>query len=133
MAVLNDRRRATRGQSRRRTPRWCVDRTIQIHINEPPGRVEPLMLIGRTYDMSATGLSIQLPALDCDIQDLFDGPGPLEVVISTTPTLIRVKATPVHCETIVHGLPDKSASIGMRIEQEDSGYSKYLEYLSEFQ
>jgi hypothetical protein len=133
MATLNDRRRSARGQSRRETPRWWINRNIQIYINQPPEGITPLVLMGRTYDMSATGLSVHFPALDCDIQDLFDGAGQLEVVISTTPTLVRFKATPVHCETIVPGLPDKSACIGMRVDQEDSGYQKYLEYLREFQ
>jgi hypothetical protein len=58
---------------------------------------------------------------------------PLEVVIATTPQVIRVKARPVHCETTSALLPVESACLGMLIDEQDNGYPKYLEYLSEFQ
>jgi hypothetical protein len=136
MAALNDRRQITRDPSRRQTPRWWVNRNAQIHISqlEPSAdRKQPLILMGYTYDMSATGLSVHLPALDCGIQELLGTGGPLEVVLSITPKQVKVKATPVHCETIKPGMLHTSACIGMRIDQEDESYSNYLEYLREFQ
>lgn len=134
MAVLNDRRRTTRPQNRRGAPRWWVNRNVQLHLSRPVAESnQPLILMGYTYDMSATGLSVHLPALDCNIQNLFDEAGKLEVVLSTTPRLVRVKARPVHCETIVPGLPDKNACIGMLVDEQDSNYSTYIEYLREFQ
>jgi hypothetical protein len=135
IATLNDRRQTTRGQSRRRTPRWRVNRNVQIHVSQPnqsADRKQPLILMGYTQDLSATGLSIYLPALDCNIHDLLEGAGSLEVVLSTTPRQVRVKATPVHCETIAPGLIDKSATIGMLIDEQDSNYPNYIEYLREF-
>ena len=105
---------------------------MQLHVGQPAGGNKgPLILIGRTYDLSASGLSVYLPAVDCNIQELFDEK--LDVVFSITPMRVKVKATPVRCETIVPGLPDKSACIGMKIDQQDGGYPKYLEYLREFQ
>lgn len=134
MAILNDRRRTTRGQSRRRAPRWRVNRNVQIHLKQAAAKSkQPLILMGYTYDLSETGLSIHLPALDCNIQDLFVEAGNLEVVLSITPRLVRVKARPVHCETIIPDLPDRSASIGMVIDEDDRNYLTYIEYLREFQ
>lgn len=134
MAVLNDRRQTRRGQSRRQSPRWWVNRNVQIHVSPSTAeRKKPLILMGYTYDMSATGLSVHLPALDCNIQDLFEESNNLEVVLSTTPTMVRVRAKPVHCETIVPGLPDKSASIGMVVDEQDTNYPTYIDYLRELQ
>jgi hypothetical protein len=137
MALLNDRRQTMRGQSRRRAPRWWINRNAQIYLGQSltpaDSSKQPLILMGYTYDLSATGLSVYLPALDCDIQDLLNENGQVEVVLSTTPRQVKVKATPVRCETIVPALQDKSACIGMRIDQHDNNYQKYIEYLREFQ
>jgi hypothetical protein len=137
MTLLNDRRQTMRGQSRRQAPRWWVNRNAQIHLRqtEAPtdGRKQPLILMGYTYDMSATGLSVYLPSLDCNIQDLLNESGQLDVVLSITPRQVKVKVISVRCETIVPALPDKSACIGMCIDQQDSGYPTYIEYLREFQ
>jgi hypothetical protein len=89
--------------------------------------------MGHTYDLSATGLSVNLPAVDCDIQGMFDDGGLIEIVLSITPRLVRVKVKPVHCETIVPGIPHKSACIGMKIDREDKDYPNYIEYLRELQ
>lgn len=136
MAVINDRRGSARGRSRRQTPRLWLTRNVQIHISQlhPASHAaQPLILMGYTYDLSATGLSVFLPALDCNIQELFDDGDSLDIVLSTTPRQVKVKATPIHCEAEVPGLMDKSACIGMRIDQQDSGYPNYVEYLHEFQ
>ncbi|HEX8748203.1 MAG TPA: hypothetical protein VF717_13600 [Pyrinomonadaceae bacterium] len=58
---------------------------------------------------------------------------PLDVIIGTTPELIRVKASPVHCETTSTLLPVESACIGLLIDEQDDGYQMYLKYLREFQ
>lgn len=133
MVVLNDRRRSARPSTRRQAPRWLVNRNAQIYLKAAATETAPRMLFGYTHDMSARGLSLTLPALDCSVQDLFDLKEPLEIVIAVTPEVIKVKATPVHCETTSNELPIESACIGVEITEHDNGYQRYLDYLKEFQ
>lgn len=137
MAVLNDRRKTPRETTRRNAPRLLINRNAQLYLQSAApasGSAEPpRLLFGYTYDLSATGLSITLPALDCSVQELFDMEESLEVVLATTPELIRVKARPVHCETTGEMMIMESACIGLLITEQDNGYGKYLEYLRELQ
>lgn len=125
-----------RETTRRSAPRLLINRNVQLCINssapDSDTAHQPKLLFGCTHDMSATGLSLTLPALDCSVQELFGMDEPLEVVIATTPELIRVKARLVYCETTSALLPVESACIGLMIDEQDSGYTKYLEYLREF-
>lgn len=133
MAALNDRRRNPREPSRRRAPRWLVNRNVQIYLKSAAVDSAPRQLFGYTHDLSATGLALTLPALDCSVQDLFDLKEPLEIVIAVTPEVIKVRALPVHCETTNDVVPIESACIGVHINEQDNGYQRYLEYLKEFQ
>lgn len=133
MIALNDRRRSARPTTRRQAPRWLINRNAQIYLKSAALDAAPRMLFGYTYDMSATGLSLTLPALDCSVQELFDLTEPLEIVIAVTPEVIKVKATPVHCETTSDVVPIESACIGVEINERDNGYQRYLEYLKEYQ
>jgi hypothetical protein len=133
MVTLNDRRRSPRPTTRRQAPRWLINRNAQIYLRSAAVDAAPRMLFGYTHDMSATGLSLTLPALDCSVQELFDLTEPLEIVIAVTPEVIKVKVTPVHCETTSNVVPVESACIGVAINEHDNGYQRYLQYLKEFQ
>ena len=133
MATINDRRFTPRGHGRRQMPRLLVKWNVQIHLRQGPDATKPpKILFGFTYDISPDGLSVVLPALDCEVQELFDLGDPLDVVLATTPRTIKVKAAAVHCETDFPLQVIKSACIGMRVQREDDSYHRYVEFIREF-
>jgi hypothetical protein len=138
MALLNERRQTPRGQSRRLAPRWIFYQNVQtrfsLHDLDLGDASKDIILMGQTYDLSATGLSIVIPLVDCSIRDLLDASGTVWILIETQSGYVEVKAAPVHCENVGAAISGKSACIGMRIEDTlESSYRKYIQFLREFQ
>lgn len=120
--VLKDRRRA-----RRYRAQHAVSFIIGIALG---GGDETKIITGRTHDLSETGLSLRLPWLDEQLQELAIPGASARLVLALPARTVQMQAQVMHSRPLYSGDVERGHLLGCRITgmsaEDESLYRQYL-------
>jgi hypothetical protein len=121
---------------RRRAPRFCLRLPCAVSLHEPQGvRRAAQELAGFTHDLSASGLSLVLPAVRVGERYLTGAGVMLRVRLEYPTGPLELLATPVHYDQYDEEDSVKRFLVGVRIvemsEAERARYEAHLKQLSQ--
>jgi hypothetical protein len=119
---------------RRRAPRYNVRVSFSISILDDKAEYgntrPPLTLVGRTRNVSASGLALTVPSLNLGTRQLNDENSTLRLILDLQGERVEVIVTPVRSHPLDGADKDSGYFIGARItHMSDAALARYTGFL----
>lgn len=119
---------------RRHAPRYDASLPVTVSLHEEKsGGARAQSIKGRTHDLSATGLALQLPAIRIGERYLTGGGRTVNIALELPSGTVRLRAAPVRYERIEEETGETHYIIGAHIaEMSDEDRALFIAYLKKF-
>lgn len=104
---------------RRRAPRHRVGLPVSVSLLDAEASAEPVLVQGRTRDVSADGVGVILPNIRVGGRYLVGDSVTLRVTLKLPDGYARLYGTPVRHEKLDAGGPDAGFLVGIRLTDTD--------------